>query len=99
VKISLHIGQIVIEGASLTRREREQLATAIEQELVRGLAGGARPARPTDPLGLRIAHEVLTALPRDGVPRPGPGPAIPRPAIPRHLPAAMARPTGKGAGR
>lgn len=91
MRISLHIGQIVIEGASLTRREREQLASAIEQELVRGLAGGARPPRPGDPLGQRIAHEVLAALPPDGVPRPRPGPL-------RAAATAMARPAGQGAG-
>jgi hypothetical protein len=37
MKISLHIDQIVVEGTSLTRREREHLAGALEQELARQL--------------------------------------------------------------
>ena len=40
MKISLHIDQIVVDGTSLTRREREHLARALEQELV-------PPAAPT----------------------------------------------------
>jgi hypothetical protein len=76
VKISLHIDQIVVDGTSLTRRERDHLAGALEQELTRQLrrraAGQASaPARAArqDPagggaaLGTRIAGEVIAALP------------------------------------
>jgi len=37
VKINLRIDQIVVEGTSLTRREREHLTTALEHELARQL--------------------------------------------------------------
>jgi hypothetical protein len=37
VKFSLHIDQVVVEGTSLTRREREHLAATLEQELARQL--------------------------------------------------------------
>jgi len=77
MKISLHIDQIVVDGTSLTRREREQLAGALEQELGRQLrrraagkrgepAGGARrdpDAKGAAALGARIAGDVLAALP------------------------------------
>jgi hypothetical protein len=78
MKISLHIDQIVIEGASLTRREREHLAATLERELVRQLgqraAGGpggpARAGRDRDAAGGSrlagpIAAQVLAALPAD----------------------------------
>jgi hypothetical protein len=77
MKISLHIDQIVVGGASLTRREREHLARTLQQELARRLgqraageagarAGGARrgpDAEGTSALGIRIAGDVLAALP------------------------------------
>jgi hypothetical protein len=82
MKINLHIDQIVIEGISLTRRERDQLASTLEQELARQLRQRRRPPgaasepgalpqparRDRDgsaqaPLGARIAHELLAALP------------------------------------
>jgi len=37
VKINLRIDQIVVEGTSLTRREREHLTAALEHELARQL--------------------------------------------------------------
>ena len=56
MKISLHIDQIVVDGLSLTRRERAHLATALEQELARllrqraagerGAAAGSAPRGP-----------------------------------------------------
>jgi hypothetical protein len=79
MKISLHIDQIVIEGASLTRREREHLAATLERELVRqlrqGAAGAGRPGRAgrdrDAPGGSRlagqIAGQVLAALPAGAV--------------------------------
>ena len=77
MKISLHIDQIVIDGPSLTRREREHLARALEQELSRqlrrrlagerGAAAGSVPQGPdadgASALGARIADDVLAALP------------------------------------
>jgi hypothetical protein len=75
--ISVHIDQVMVEGAALTRREREQLAVTLEQELTRLLRQRAagRPAPPpiaSQPagdaragvtLGRRIAGELLAALP------------------------------------
>jgi hypothetical protein len=77
VKINLHIGQIVVEGTSLTRREREHLTTALEHELARQLrehvtrergqpAARPRPDRDVSNvsrLGSRIAQDVLAVLP------------------------------------
>ena len=77
MKISLHIAQIVVDGTSLTRREREHLAGALEEELSRQLqgraageaaapAGAARRGPHADgaaALGARIAGDVLAALP------------------------------------
>ena len=49
MKINLRIDQIVVEGISLTRREREHLTTALEHELARQLRervtrAGGQPA-------------------------------------------------------
>ena len=77
MKINLHIDEIVVDGISLTQRERAHLATALEQELARLLgqraagdrgapAGAARRgphAHGGSALGVRIAHDVLAALP------------------------------------
>jgi hypothetical protein len=77
VKINVHIAQIVVEGTSLTRREREHLAAALEYELARQLrervtrergqpAAGTRPDQDVSNvsrLGSRIAQDVLAALP------------------------------------
>ena len=106
MKINLHISQIVVDGTSLTRREREHLAAALEQELTRQLrqrAVGERGAQaaaarhcPQAPsgsdLGARIAREVLAALPA-GILAGG------RPA--RVLPPARRQPgpAAPGAGR
>ena len=35
MNITVHIDQITVEGAPLTRREREHLAATLEQELTR----------------------------------------------------------------
>jgi hypothetical protein len=92
MKLNLRIGQIVIEGTTLTRREREQVAATVEQELARQLSQHGASTRGTaqgggSTLGLRIAHEVLAALPPGTFPRgasppqarqrPQPGPAAP----------------------
>ena len=106
MKISLHIDQIVVDGTSLTRREREQLARALEQELGRQLrrraagkrgepAGAAR--RGTDAegaaaLGARIAGDVLAALPA-GILAGG------RTARPLPPGRRRSRPAGPGAAR
>lgn len=77
MNISVHIDQVTVEGAALTRREREQLAVTLEQELTRLLrqpAAGRRGPRPAAiqpagdaragfALGHRIARELLAALP------------------------------------
>jgi len=77
MKSRLRMDGIVIDGTSLTRREREHLARALERELARqlrwraagqrGPAGsGARRGRDADgasALGARIADDVLAALP------------------------------------
>ena len=78
MNISVHIDQVTVEGAALTRREREQLAVTLEQELTRLLrqraAGRALAQRPAAiqpagdaragfALGHRIARELLAALP------------------------------------
>jgi hypothetical protein len=74
VKINLRIDEIAVQGASLTRREREHLTRTLEQELARELrrraAGRQGPpgwADRRDPggstLGVRIAHDVMAALP------------------------------------
>jgi hypothetical protein len=75
--ISLRIDQIVIEGAALTRRERAQLASDLENELAAllrqrtGRGGLAAPAAtreraaPGSALATQIAREVLAALPPD----------------------------------
>jgi hypothetical protein len=77
VKINLRIDEIAVEGTSLTRREREHLTRTLEQELVRELrqraAGQQGPPGRADrrdlggpagsTLGVRIAHDVLAALP------------------------------------
>lgn len=88
MKISLHIDQVTVEGAPLTRRERDQLAATLERELTRLLrqrAAGRSGPRPTadlpagdaragSPLGARIAGELLAALPAStfGLPVPPP---------------------------
>ena len=49
MNITVHIDQIAVEGAPLTRREREHLAATLEQELTRLLrerAAGRRGLRP-----------------------------------------------------
>jgi hypothetical protein len=91
MNVNLRIGQIVIHGVTLTRREREQLAATVQQELIRQLSRGGRSAPGAQrgggsALGLRIAGEVLAALP------PG---TIPGSA---GLPAATQRPASKPAG-
>jgi hypothetical protein len=65
MKISLHIDQIVIDGARLTRREREHLAGTLEQDLARQLRGGATGGSG---LSAQIAREVLAALPAGALP-------------------------------
>jgi hypothetical protein len=78
MKINLHIDRIVIEGASLTRRQREQLAATLEAELAHhlrqaggdggdlpSLTDGWREAGPGAPLVSHIARQVLAALPLD----------------------------------
>jgi hypothetical protein len=110
MKINLRIGEIVIEGITLTRREREQLAATVQQEVARQLRQhGEAPGAQRDggsALGLRIAHEVLAALPAGTFPgsaglpvaiqhRP-PGPAAPGPATTR---PATTGPATPGAGR
>jgi hypothetical protein len=106
MKISLHIDQIVVEGASLTRREREHLAGTLEQELTRQLrrraageagapAGAARQdlaAAGTAALGARIAGEVIAALPA-GLLAGG------HPARPVRPGRRRSRPAGPGAAR
>ena len=92
MKINLRIGEIVIEGITLTRREREQIGTTVQQELAhrlsqRGASEHGAQRHEGSALGLRIAHEVLAALPADAFPGAGlpvarPGPS-PRPAAPR----------------
>jgi hypothetical protein len=92
MKINLRIGEIVIEGITLTRREREQIGMTVQQELARRLSQGGTSepgAQRHDgsALGLRIAHEVLAALPAGtfraaGLPVARPGPSL-RPAAPR----------------
>ena len=86
MNISLHIDRVTVEGARLTRREREELAVTLERELTRLLrqhaagrrdprvpAGGpAGDARAGSPLGPRIAREVLAALPAGTFGRPAP---------------------------
>jgi hypothetical protein len=85
MNIRLHIDQVTVEGARLTRREREQLAATLQDELSRLLlrrAGGRRGPRPasqpawdtraSSPLGTRIARKVLTALPAGTFGRPAP---------------------------
>lgn len=69
MNITVHIGQLTIEGAALTRREREHLTVTLERELIR-LLGGRGPASAagddrngTAALGSRVAREVLAALP------------------------------------
>jgi hypothetical protein len=92
MKINLRIGEIVIEGITLTRREREQIGATVQQELARWLShrGTSEPGaqqREGSALGLRIAHEVLAALPAGTFPGTGPPVArfdpSPRPAAPR----------------
>jgi hypothetical protein len=71
VKISLHIDQIVIDGARLTRREREHLAGALQQDLarqLRGGGGGRGGATGGSRLSAEIAREVLAALPAGVLP-------------------------------
>jgi hypothetical protein len=78
MKINLHIERIVIEGDTLTRRQREQLAATLEAELAHQLrqaaqAGGDLPsmtngwseAGPGASLSSHIARQVLAALPLD----------------------------------
>jgi hypothetical protein len=76
MKINLRISEIVIEGITLTRREREQIGLAVQQELAHRLSqrGTSEPAarrREGSALGVRIAHEVLAALPADIFPATG----------------------------
>jgi hypothetical protein len=71
VRVNLHIDRIVVNGTSLTRREREQLARTLEQELghqlrvrITGAQGERGSGRHgTSQLAGRIATEVLAALP------------------------------------
>ena len=90
MKISLHIDRVTVEGAPLTRRERDQLAATLEQELTQLLrqhAAGPCPtanqpagdAQADSPLGARIARELLAALPAStfGLPVP-PSPRVAR---------------------
>ena len=62
MKISLHIDQIVVDGTSLTRREREQLAGALEQELGRQLRQRAAGERG-EPAGAPGGARTPRALP------------------------------------
>jgi hypothetical protein len=76
MKIDLRIGEIVIEGITLTRREREQIAMTVQQELAhrlsqRGTSQVGAQRREGSALGLRIAHEVLAALPAGTFPATG----------------------------
>lgn len=94
MNVNLRIGQIVIHGITLTRREREQLAATVQQELIRQLSrggGGTPGARHGggSALGLRIASEVLAALPAGTFPgSAGPPAARQRPASGPPGPAA-----------
>jgi hypothetical protein len=79
VKVNLHIDRIVIDGATLTRRERDLLAGTLAQEVARQLRDPGSPdghdgrngPHPHDrrgrdgaaPLGVRIAQQVVAALP------------------------------------
>jgi hypothetical protein len=106
VKINLHIDQIVVDGPLLTRRERDHLATTLEQELThqlrqRAADGRGTPARAArrgdggqggSPLGIRIAHDVLAALPVDALAGGSPARVLP---TGRRRP----RPVAPGAGR
>jgi hypothetical protein len=92
MNITLRIGEIVIEGVTLTRREREQIGATVQQELAhrlsqRGTGVPGAPRREGSALGLRIAHEVLAALPAGTFPGAGLPVArldpSPRPAAPR----------------
>ena len=63
MKINLHIDQIVIDGPSLTRREREHLARALEQELVPPAAPALAPASAARQLGAPGRARTPTARP------------------------------------
>jgi len=106
VKINLHIERIVVEGIDLTRRERQELATTIEQELIRRLRGrlGDHPAPPgrpephatgasdESPLGVRIARDLFAALPVQTHDEPPQPAARPATARPTTWPPANGRP-------
>ncbi|MGO9220285.1 MAG: hypothetical protein ACLPN6_30925 [Streptosporangiaceae bacterium] len=69
MKINLHIDQIVIDGPSLTRREREHLARDLELELARqlhlyiaGERGAARGSRPRGDAGPDLDADRRSAL-------------------------------------
>ena len=96
MNVNLRIGQIVIHGVTLTRREREQVVSTVQQELAHQLSqrsGSAPSTRQggSSALGLRIAHEVLAALPAGTIPG---GAGLP---VVRQRPAS--RPAAPGAGR
>jgi hypothetical protein len=71
VNVHVHIDRLVVDGPSLSRRERERLVQTLEQDLARhlrqGVTGGdGERGRPT--LGGLIAAEVVAALPVDARP-------------------------------
>ncbi len=69
MNISLHIDRVTVEGARLTRREREELAVTLERELTRLLrqhAAGRRGPRAaaSRPAGdARAAGDVWAGSP------------------------------------
>jgi hypothetical protein len=68
MSIELHIGEIVIDGPSLTRREREELRIQLQDELASRIDGVARVAgvNPTRP-GLPTPAQHLTEVLADGI--------------------------------
>jgi hypothetical protein len=71
MRINLHIDAIVVEGTNLTRRQRDQLAGAIEAELTSQLRQRISPpgAAPGRGLGADIARQVIATLPLPGAKR------------------------------
>jgi hypothetical protein len=69
MRINLHIDEIVVEGTNLTRRQRDQLAVAIEAELTSQLRHRVSPPRAAGGLGADIARQVIATLPLPGAKR------------------------------
>jgi hypothetical protein len=68
MKVSIHIGQLVLDGFTLTARQGRQVQAVVERELARLLAGSGESGNQTDEgiIGPPQINRALPALMQSG---------------------------------